>query len=341
MRRSCRASAPRHGPTATPVRIRVVDLYGHLIARWRMARPTRSARRLVLAPPARHRAVFPALSALSARHDLRSTSTSSRPSCSACWAWRSTASAGPLRPRSSALLDQRMVVMHAIWIDGRDIRCWRPPAPQSRTTRVCNLRLGSGIMPFRRWRNAGVPLCLAPDEATVDRQREPVGGCSRCGLIHTLAMPDVSHLADGAGDLAWRSEAAPGRRAAGPHRRARTRQAGRSRAARPRHARVTPLNDLKRQLVYCENGSSARMTIVAGQIVVGRQDDDGRRGRPEARGARADGDISHGDGRCDAAARTLERYYRDMYLRATRAYVGPPPPPRWSLRIRAPEDSRR
>ena len=29
----------------------------------------------------------------------------------------------------------------------------------------------------------------------------------------------------------------------------------------------TPLNDLKRQLVYCENGSSVTMTMVAGRIV--------------------------------------------------------------------------
>src|SRR6202040_2642797 len=29
----------------------------------------------------------------------------------------------------------------------------------------------------------------------------------------------------------------------------------------------TPLNDLRRQLVYCENGSSVRLTMVAGKIV--------------------------------------------------------------------------
>ena len=29
----------------------------------------------------------------------------------------------------------------------------------------------------------------------------------------------------------------------------------------------TPLNDLRRQLVYCENGSSVKLTMVAGRIV--------------------------------------------------------------------------
>ena len=29
----------------------------------------------------------------------------------------------------------------------------------------------------------------------------------------------------------------------------------------------TPLNDLKRQLVYCEDGASVRMTLVAGRVV--------------------------------------------------------------------------
>ena len=33
---------------------------------------------------------------------------------------------------------------------------------------VCNLRLGSGIMPFRKLRDAGVPICLGTDEACSD-----------------------------------------------------------------------------------------------------------------------------------------------------------------------------
>ena len=33
---------------------------------------------------------------------------------------------------------------------------------------VCNLRLGSGIAPFRRWRNAGVSVCIGTDEILAD-----------------------------------------------------------------------------------------------------------------------------------------------------------------------------
>ena len=85
----------------------------------------------------------------------------------------------------------------------------------------------------------------------------------------------------------------------------------------------TPLNDLHRQLVFCENGSSVVTTIVAGQVVV----DGGKvltideealkqevretmdHYRQELAGA-------------DAAAQRLEPYYRAMYLKAAKQDIG-------------------
>ena len=85
----------------------------------------------------------------------------------------------------------------------------------------------------------------------------------------------------------------------------------------------TPLNDLRRQLVFCENGSSVVMTMVAGRVV-------SRNGRvltvdeealkkevralmPEHRRVLA---------RTAAAAAELHPYYREMYLRAAAHDVG-------------------
>jgi 5-methylthioadenosine/S-adenosylhomocysteine deaminase len=85
----------------------------------------------------------------------------------------------------------------------------------------------------------------------------------------------------------------------------------------------TPLNDLKRQLVYCESGGSVRLTMVAGQVVV----EDGRVTtvdeaalRAEARdyAARFAGNRSE----VDRAAAELSPYYRKMYLRAAGREVG-------------------
>lgn len=85
----------------------------------------------------------------------------------------------------------------------------------------------------------------------------------------------------------------------------------------------TPLNDLKRQLVFCANGSSVVMTMVAGRIVVR----DGKlltvdeaALKAEIREAMRDYQTSFA--RIEAHARTLLPYYREMYERAVAQNVG-------------------
>jgi 5-methylthioadenosine/S-adenosylhomocysteine deaminase len=85
----------------------------------------------------------------------------------------------------------------------------------------------------------------------------------------------------------------------------------------------TPLNDLRRQLVYCENGGSVHTTIVAGQVVVeaGRVTTvDERAVKAEARALAA----AYAADQADAIghARELETHYREMVLRAHRHDVG-------------------
>jgi cytosine/adenosine deaminase-related metal-dependent hydrolase len=85
----------------------------------------------------------------------------------------------------------------------------------------------------------------------------------------------------------------------------------------------TPLNDLKRQLVYCETGSSVRMTMVAGRVVVedGKVltvDEPALRAEARAHAARFAGN----QGVVDQAAADLRPYYREMYLKAAGRNVG-------------------
>jgi len=85
----------------------------------------------------------------------------------------------------------------------------------------------------------------------------------------------------------------------------------------------TPLNDLRRQLVFCENGSSVRMAIVAGEVVMQEGQVltvDEAAIKAEARELMqeyyADLDtVTH-------HANRLEPYYREMYLKATTQEVG-------------------
>jgi 5-methylthioadenosine/S-adenosylhomocysteine deaminase len=86
----------------------------------------------------------------------------------------------------------------------------------------------------------------------------------------------------------------------------------------------TPLNDLRRQLVYCENGSSVRMTLVQGQIVfeggrVTTVDEAAIRAEARALLSQANS-TARGPGGYDA--KEWLPYYREMYLRSAARDVG-------------------
>ena len=85
----------------------------------------------------------------------------------------------------------------------------------------------------------------------------------------------------------------------------------------------TPLNDVRRQLVYCENGSSVRMTMVGGQILVrdGRVcsvDEEGIKGEAREFALACADDLAV----LQKTAAGLEPFYREMYLRAATTDVG-------------------
>lgn len=167
------------------------------------------------------------------------------------------------------LLDERMLVIHAIWVDDADIAILAKSGCTVAHNPVCNLRLGSGIMPWRRLRDAGVPIALGTDEATVDDTHNLWLVAKQAGLVHNLSRPD------------WRDwPSAPeilqalnsgGARAARRPEKLGTLEVG---AAGDvilldlDTPAFVPLNDLDRQLVYCETGASVRDTIVAGRPVV-------------------------------------------------------------------------
>jgi 5-methylthioadenosine/S-adenosylhomocysteine deaminase len=85
----------------------------------------------------------------------------------------------------------------------------------------------------------------------------------------------------------------------------------------------TPLNDLRRQLVYCEQGTSVRLTMVAGRVVyengsVAGLDEPALRAEARAIAARR---AAAAASEADSAARWLP-FYREMYLKAATRDVG-------------------
>ena len=223
------------------------------------------------------------------------------------------------------LLSDRLNIIHGIWLDDQDLDLIAAAGSVIAHNPISNLRLGSGIMPFRAMRSRAIPLCLGTDEAITDDAVNMWNVMKFAGLIHNITHPDyqtwptaneVLRCAISGGARAMRSPRPLGE-------------------INPGHQAdlmlidldtlpFTPLNDLRRQLVYCENGSSVRMTLVQGRIVF----EEGRLTyvdeaaiRAEARELAAGFNApALGPGGHDAGE--WAPYYREMYLRAAGADAG-------------------
>jgi 5-methylthioadenosine/S-adenosylhomocysteine deaminase len=247
----------------------LLALYEHLIARWHGAADGRLAAAVSCSAPQRvSDDYFRGLSALSKAHDL--------PFNIHILETRLQRVLGDVRYGQSlvrhvhdlGLLDERMMVIHAIWIDEADIALLARAGCTVAHNPVCNLRLGSGVMPWRALREAGVPLCLGTDEMNTDDTVNLWAVAKTAALLQTLTDADdrrwpgaaeFLHAATRGGARALRRAHDLGQLAVGA-------QADLILLDLDTHA-FTPLNDLTRQLVYCEDGSSVRFTIVQGRVV--------------------------------------------------------------------------
>ena len=149
-----------------------------------------------------------------------------------------------------------MNIIHAIWIDDDDLDLIAEAGAVIAHNPISNLRLGSGVMPFRRIRDHGIPICLGTDEAIADDAVNMWAVAKMAGLVHNISGPDYESwpnagevldclFAGGARAMGLQDELgilAPGRLADLVMLDLDT-------------LSFTPLNDLRRQLVYCENGS--------------------------------------------------------------------------------------
>jgi 5-methylthioadenosine/S-adenosylhomocysteine deaminase len=221
-------------------------------------------------------------------------------------------------------LSDRLNIIHGIWLDEADMDLIAAAGSVVAHNPISNLRLGSGVMPFERLRSRGIPICLGTDEAIADDAINMWSVAKLTGLIHNITAIDyerwpkaaeVLSCLIGGGARALRHPQPIGQIAPGY-------QADLIMLDLDTLA-FTPLNDLRRQLVYCESGSSVRMTMVAGEIVYenGRvRGVDERAIRTEAReqAVRLQRD--------NRAARELAQqwlpFYRQMYLMAARRDVG-------------------
>jgi 5-methylthioadenosine/S-adenosylhomocysteine deaminase len=226
--------------------------------------------------------------------------------------------------RDEGVLSERALVIHAIWVDEVDMDLLASSGCSVAHNPLCNLKLGSGIMPFRALKDRGINICLGSDEMCSDDSVNMWNVAKTGGLVHKITEPDyrrwpkaqeILECATRNAAKAMRLENVTGQIAAGM-------QADLILLDLDTLT-FTPLNDLRRQLVFCENGTSIRLVMVAGKIVVENDRlltvDEGAL-RAEIREQWTE--YQRQFQAVDHWARTLEPIYRRMYERALREEVG-------------------
>ncbi len=169
---------------------------------------------------------------------------------------------------SLGVLDERTVVIHAVWTDAAD---WRLLAERGCTVAhnpISNLRLGSGVMRFAEMAALGIPICLGTDQHDVDESDDLWVVARTAALLAKIADPDDRRWPPASAFLSALTSG--GARAMGLAERTGMLAPGREAdiilidlARLP----YLPLRDLRRQLLYGEVGGSLRMTIVGGRVV--------------------------------------------------------------------------
>ena len=303
----------------------LLDLYGHLIDRWHGAAGGRLAAAVSCSAPQRvTRDYFAALSELSKRHDLPFNLHVLETKLQRVLGDTKYGKSLVRYVHDLGLLDERMMVIHAIWLDAADIELLAASGCTVAHNPVCNLRLGSGVMPWNALRAAGVPIALGSDEMNTDDTANMWYVAKTGALLQTLTSAEYR---------VWPT--APELLAALTRGGARAmRRADRAGQLAPGYAAdlilldldtpaFTPLNDLRRQLVYCEDGSSVRFTLVDGRVVY----EDGRVTTVDEKALRAEARaLMNGYretlARASREADRLAPYYREMYLKAADRDVG-------------------
>jgi len=259
--------APAPAPAA-----QLLEAYDHLISTWHGAADDRIRAAVSISAPQRvSLEYFAALDDLAERHGLplyahmletkvqRTLMTQQ-----SRFAGRSlvgyTAAAGLLKPRTN--------VIHAVWVDDDDLDAIAEAGSTVVHNPVSNLRLGSGVLPWRAMIARGIPVALGTDEAICDDSVNVWTVAKTAGLIHNVAGLDsddwptaaevLAALWDGGARATRRPDdlgvVAPGRLA--------------DLALVDLHSiAFTPLNDLREQLVHCEDGRGVVLTMVAGRVV--------------------------------------------------------------------------
>jgi 5-methylthioadenosine/S-adenosylhomocysteine deaminase len=178
------------------------------------------------------------------------------------------------------ILDESTTLAHAIWVTDCDVERLAASGAAVVHNPISNLKLGAGIAPLRSLLDAGVPVGLGTDGPSCNDTARLFDTIRVAALLHNVTTLDQSAwpTAREIIEAATRGSA----RAAGIDDQVGTLEAGKRAdlvVFDLETINFTPFSDPYRQLAFSENGTSIRLVIVDGQVVV----EDGRCTRVDER----------------------------------------------------------
>ena len=165
------------------------------------------------------------------------------------------------------VISERLNIIHAVWVDDTDLEIISENGASIAHNPNSNLRLGSGVMPLRKILDKNINVCLGVDEAIADDAINMWSVMKTTGSIHNLTdwnystWPSSKEIINSATKSGGRAMQEP--------------KLGTLEVGAPadlillnlQSLPFVPLNNLLRQLVYCELGNSVYLNMVAGEVV--------------------------------------------------------------------------
>ncbi len=167
------------------------------------------------------------------------------------------------------ILGPNVAIAHSIWVTDHDIELMGDAGVSIIHNAISNQKLGAGIAPLRKLLNGGVNVALGSDGLCSNDTPRMFDVMRAAGLMHKIATPNYDHwpLAEeilAAATINGAKSALIGD------------EVGSLEVGKKADIvlldmgtiNFTPMNDIRKHLIYCENGSSVRTVLVNGEVMV-------------------------------------------------------------------------
>ena len=221
-------------------------------------------------------------------------------------------------------LSERTTIAHSVWVTDEDIELMAEAGCSVSHNPISNQKLIAGIAPFRKLWDAGITIALGTDGICSNDTPRIFDVMRIAALLHKVTTPDYTQ-APTASEII-RAATINGARSAFVHDETGSLEPGKKAdllVLDMRSFNFTPLNDLRKHVVYCENGTSIEKVIVDGEIVV----DDGKLTRvdeeallEELRGYMPEFLAQHA--KVEELNRVFEPYFAEIHRRCCAQPIG-------------------